>query len=338
MFSLVGEAVCHARLTEPPARTTAWRFGFGTPVNYNDHETNCGGFSRQWTRNGGRCGPCGDPWDRARPREGEAGGRYGRGVVVRRYTEAATLAVRVDVTANHRGHFAFALCDRATAEDDACFRRHPLVVADTGAARWPVARGTGTHAVRVQLPRNVTCGACVLQWRYVAGNNWGACPGGGGAVGCGPQEEFRACADISIARAGDSAHPAAAGSGGHALGQQTWLRPSVSTWSSSWWPWSRSRTRGTGHRTQTRGTGHRTQTRGTGYRTETEHGYSYFLSSLVRRPGAGSVATRELQLNLTSADTGTFAAETLVTRYSAACRLLATIILSHLYSVLSSWF
>ena len=328
MFSLVGEAVCHARLTEPPARTTAWRFGFGTPVNYNDHETNCGGFSRQWTRNGGRCGPCGDPWDRARPREGEAGGRYGRGVVVRRYTEAATLAVRVDVTANHRGHFAFALCDRATAEDDACFRRHPLVVADTGAARWPVARGTGTHAVRVQLPRNVTCGACVLQWRYVAGNNWGACPGGGGAVGCGPQEEFRACADISIARAGDSAHPAAAGSGGHALGQQTWLRPSVSTWSSSWWPWSRSRTRGTGHTTQTRGTG---------YRTETEHGYSYFLSSLLR-PGAGSVATRELQLNLTSADTGTFAAETLVTRYSAACRVLATIIISHLYSVLSAWF
>ena len=327
MFSLVGEAVCHARLTEPPARTTAWRFGFGTPVNYNDHETNCGGFSRQWTRNGGRCGPCGDPWDRARPREGEAGGRYGRGVVVRRYTEAATLAVRVDVTANHRGHFAFALCDRATAEDDACFRRHPLVVADTGAARWPVARGTGTHAVRVQLPRNVTCGACVLQWRYVAGNNWGACPGGGGAVGCGPQEEFRACADISIARAGDSGHPAAAGSGGHALGQQTWLRPSVSTWSSSWWPWSRSRTRGTGHTTQTRGTG---------YRTETEHGYSYFLSSLLRRPGAGSVGTRELQLNLTSADT--FAEETLVTRYSAACRLLATFIISHLYSVLSAWF
>ena len=135
MFSLVGEAVSHARLTEPPARTTAWRFGFGTPVNYNDHETNCGGFSRQWTRNGGRCGPCGDPWDRARPREGEAGGRYGRGMVVRRYTEAATLAVRVDVTANHRGHFSFALCDRAKDEDDACFRRHPLVVADTGAAR-----------------------------------------------------------------------------------------------------------------------------------------------------------------------------------------------------------
>lgn len=42
------------------------------------------------------------------------------------------------------------------------------------------------------------CGNCVLQWRYVAGNNWGMCADGTGAVGCGPQEEFRACADITI--------------------------------------------------------------------------------------------------------------------------------------------
>lgn len=31
-----------------------------------------------------------------------------------------------------------------------------------------------------------------------SGNNWGNCPNGTGAVGCGPQEEFRACADITI--------------------------------------------------------------------------------------------------------------------------------------------
>lgn len=42
------------------------------------------------------------------------------------------------------------------------------------------------------------CPNCVLQWRYVAGNNWGMCEDGTGAVGCGPQEEFRACADITI--------------------------------------------------------------------------------------------------------------------------------------------
>lgn len=44
----------------------------------------------------------------------------------------------------------------------------------------------------------VECGNCVIQWRYIAGNNWGMCSDGTGAVGCGPQEEFRACSDISI--------------------------------------------------------------------------------------------------------------------------------------------
>lgn len=61
----------------------------------------------------------------------------------------------------------------------------------------------------------------MLQWRYIAGNNWGMCEDGmeeltftylaqsllskcvcsitgTGAVGCGPQEEFRACSDVSI--------------------------------------------------------------------------------------------------------------------------------------------
>ncbi|KAG7167886.1 hypothetical protein Hamer_G021769, partial [Homarus americanus] len=38
----------------------------------------------------------------------------------------------------------------------------------------------------------------MFTWRYVAGNNWGICENGTGMVGCGPQEEFRACADVAI--------------------------------------------------------------------------------------------------------------------------------------------
>ena len=30
---------------------------------------------RQWQRNGGRCGVCGDPYDEAQPRAGEGGGK-----------------------------------------------------------------------------------------------------------------------------------------------------------------------------------------------------------------------------------------------------------------------
>lgn len=53
----------HGRLIEPPSRASAWRYGFDTPHNYNDHELFCGGFTRQWQKNGGKCGVCGDPWD-----------------------------------------------------------------------------------------------------------------------------------------------------------------------------------------------------------------------------------------------------------------------------------
>lgn len=34
----------HGRMNFPAGRSTAWRHGFGTPVNYNDDELNCGGL------------------------------------------------------------------------------------------------------------------------------------------------------------------------------------------------------------------------------------------------------------------------------------------------------
>lgn len=34
----------HGRMLEPPMRSSAWRYGFPTPKNYNDNELNCGGF------------------------------------------------------------------------------------------------------------------------------------------------------------------------------------------------------------------------------------------------------------------------------------------------------
>lgn len=46
-----------------------------------------------------------------------------------------------------------------------------------------------------------------MQWKYIAGNNWGICPDGNGAVGCGDQEEFRACADVAIGKGEASAIP-----------------------------------------------------------------------------------------------------------------------------------
>lgn len=41
----------------------------------------------------------------------------------------------------------------------------------------------------------------------MAGNNWGICADGNGAVGCGEQEEFRACSDVAIGKGAASAIP-----------------------------------------------------------------------------------------------------------------------------------
>ena len=61
--SLYQPVESHGRLIEPPSRATMWRYGFNTPPNYNDHELYCGGYTRQWQSNGGKCGICGDAWD-----------------------------------------------------------------------------------------------------------------------------------------------------------------------------------------------------------------------------------------------------------------------------------
>ena len=105
----------HGRFIEPPSRTSAWRFGFRTPSHHNDHETNCGGFGRQWQKNGGKCGICGDPWDMPTPRDGESGGKFGRGVIVRSYTAGQTIKISTQISANHKGYFEFRLCPSVPA-------------------------------------------------------------------------------------------------------------------------------------------------------------------------------------------------------------------------------
>lgn len=42
--AVVVEALGHGRILEPAGRSSAWRFGFNTPKNYNDNELFCGGF------------------------------------------------------------------------------------------------------------------------------------------------------------------------------------------------------------------------------------------------------------------------------------------------------
>ena len=150
LFMLIIGVEMHGRLIEPPARTSAWRFGFDTPAMYDDHETNCGGFDRHWEDNGGKCGICGDPWDTPSPRDGEMGGKYGRGVIVKRYRTGQLVKVIVHVTANHLGYFEFRVCpSRSTwpvTQD--CLDRG-LLRNSRGKTRHFIGNNTGTHSIQV---------------------------------------------------------------------------------------------------------------------------------------------------------------------------------------------
>lgn len=41
----------HGRMIDPPGRSTAWRYGFPTPKNYDDNQLFCGGFQVSLKKN-----------------------------------------------------------------------------------------------------------------------------------------------------------------------------------------------------------------------------------------------------------------------------------------------
>ncbi|XP_052081951.1 uncharacterized protein LOC127719748 [Mytilus californianus] len=191
----------HGRLWEPPSRSSMFRKGFPTPQNNLDNQLYCGGFSHQWSTNGGKCGICGDPYDQTQPRENEAGGKYATGIISAQYTVGQVIDISVEITANHKGWFEFRLCpnnDVKKPATHACLDKYLLKLADGSGTRDHIDTSVGMRTKKWILPSGLTCTQCVLQWKYHVGNNWGVSPDGTGCVGCGAQEEFYGCSDIAI--------------------------------------------------------------------------------------------------------------------------------------------
>ncbi|KAJ8311580.1 hypothetical protein KUTeg_010935 [Tegillarca granosa] len=193
----------HGFLAVPPQRSSLWREEFDSPVNYNDNELYCGGRGTI-QRLGGLCGVCGDPYEG--PRENEAGGKFANGIIARRYEFGALFfKSTVALTAYHKGYFEFRLCPHNNPNapvKQECLNKYLLPVAnheDLNSAdvlyRPP---GPGIYNLTVFLPTGIRCSQCVIQWRYRTGNSWGVDPNGTACTGCGIQEEFRNCADVSI--------------------------------------------------------------------------------------------------------------------------------------------
>ncbi|XP_001359854.2 uncharacterized protein [Drosophila pseudoobscura] len=190
----------HGMMLNPPSRSSRWRYDGSAPQNWNDNELFCGGLYTM-SNNGNRCGLCGDNFLDGQPRANEIGGNIGGyGVVTRSYPASNAITVGVKITTNHLGHFEFHLCnlDAFGQESEDCFNQNRLRFPD-GSERLYIGEKRDEFDVTVLLPENLTCTHCVLRWTYVGGNNWGICDdAGNGALGCGPQETFKNCADVSI--------------------------------------------------------------------------------------------------------------------------------------------
>ncbi|UJR22494.1 hypothetical protein I4U23_025547 [Adineta vaga] len=191
-------------MEDPPARNAAWRYGFNVPENYDDVGLNCGGLSIQ-KANDGKCGVCGDSY--SGPRDHEIGGKYATNTIVRNYISGSQIEVKILLTANHVGFMELRLCPLSNSNTEVtqeCLDQNLLFIEGFG-TQYLVNEGIDSIFLKVHLPADISCSHCVLQWRYHAGNNWGTDGiSGKSCLGCGYQEEFYNCADISIVSGNDN--------------------------------------------------------------------------------------------------------------------------------------
>ncbi|XP_023932961.1 uncharacterized protein LOC106150787 [Lingula anatina] len=209
----------HGMLLDPPQRSSLWRFRRDVQTNYNDNQLFCGGFQVQFEQNGGKCGVCGDPWDG--PRENEPPGIYAQPIISGAYSRGDVIKVHVKLTANHWGWFEFRLCPNDNfykTVTQACLDRHLLRLADGTGTRWHIPRTAPFQSdfyILLKLPEYVFCEKqCVMQWMYNTGNSWGRDPVTlESCIGCGNQENFINCADVTISEQSPTVLPASGSRG-----------------------------------------------------------------------------------------------------------------------------
>ena len=86
------------------------------------------------------------------------------------------MKVRIELTANHMGHFEFRLCPQnnpLVPASQTCLDRYLLQQINGEGGEFYPGPGNRVFQVWLQLPANLTCTQCVFQWRYFAANNWG---------------------------------------------------------------------------------------------------------------------------------------------------------------------
>ncbi|CAG7717582.1 unnamed protein product [Allacma fusca] len=198
LIVVLGLAFGHVRIRTPPSRSSLWRDPEfqqqRPPVNYDDDGLYCGQV-HQW-EDDNRCGICGDPLSDPVPRPNENGGKFGKGIIAGRYSPGEVIPVNVEFTTSHLGYFEIQICDKLPETED-CFRTLTFGDGSNRQTLDPPERPIWVNTT-VRLPSDIRCEQCTLRLHYRGGNNWGDCGNGKEGMGCGLQETFRSCSDISV--------------------------------------------------------------------------------------------------------------------------------------------
>eukprot|EP00121_Abeoforma_whisleri_P009669 Awhi_evm1s8894 len=197
---LCREVHSHGYIQVPAARNSMWKYGFDNPPNYDLMGLAAGGPGVVAASGHGLCGDNINDEQRHM-----SGGVFGNGVISMTYITGQIIDIEIIVTAHHKGHFQFRICDlpegsgnnvQATQQ---CLDENVLQLADGSGTDWPLPPSQGsqeTYKMSYVLPQGLTCSRCVFQWYWETGNSPGAYP-----------EEFWNCADIKITHQDGSIDP-----------------------------------------------------------------------------------------------------------------------------------
>ncbi len=144
----------------------------------------------QWEINGGKCGICGDAYNRERRHE--TGGYYALNITARTYQPGSTIDVIIELIANHGGAFEFHLCPRNSFEQIGLYSQFYVqfsfihhfnqIILETedcfetlktedGLDKYELNTARrGIFIIPVKLPENKTCSHCILRWHWKSGN------------------------------------------------------------------------------------------------------------------------------------------------------------------------
>ena len=130
------------------------------------------------------------------------GGKYAKRPIkiVRTYKKGQVMDMIIFLETTHGGWWEFrigAFDDKTTEGDKMGVLKGELLRFADGSTRFHHVGRPKDYLHKLQLPANLTCKRCVIQWWWKAGNSWG-CEKGKCGMGLGPQETFVNCADVAI--------------------------------------------------------------------------------------------------------------------------------------------